>query len=75
MDFANLLTKEQRLEILNQKLLQFYVEGYQLSLNLQVAKDTNNGDALNEAYSNIKTLEAAIQVYTKEYETLGPVEG
>jgi excinuclease UvrABC nuclease subunit len=70
MQFSDLLTKEQKEEILKEKLMQFYVEGYQLSLNLQVAKDTNNGTALNESHSAIKTLEVAVAVYTKELESL-----
>jgi hypothetical protein len=70
MNFKDFLSKEQQKEILTQKLFQLYVDGYQIALNLRVAKKTNNADLIKEASGAIQTVEAAIEVYSEELSTI-----
>lgn len=66
MNFSELLTTEQRREILEGRILNFAVEAYQLSLNKQIADATEDSNASEQAANALATLEAAISVYQAE---------
>jgi hypothetical protein len=66
MNFSELLSLEQRKEILESRILNFAVEAYQVSLNKQVAEATEDLAAVEQATNALATLESAIQVYKDE---------
>jgi hypothetical protein len=70
MNFSELLSVEQRKEILESRILNFAVEAYQVSLNKQVAEATEDLAAVDQAASALSTLQSAIQVYKGELDTI-----
>lgn len=70
MDFSELLSVEQRKEILESRIFNFAVEAYQVSLNKQVAEATEDLTAVEQATNALATLQSAIQVYKDELATI-----
>ena len=70
MNFSELLSVEQRKEILESRILNFAVEAYQVSLNKQVAESTEDLTAVEQANNALATLESAIQIYKDELATI-----
>jgi len=71
IDFASLLTDEQKRGLLEQRIAQFAAEGYQHQLNLVAAQEV--GDETLEASSTraIEDLSSAIESHQKELDKLG----
>lgn len=72
VDFGALLTNEQKQNLLSQRIQQFAAEGYQHTLNKQVAesKDPVDENLLQQSENAIATLTAAIQEYQAELDKL-----
>lgn len=70
MDYSTLLTDDQKRSILEQRLAQFASEGYQHTLNKEVAKD--NEDAVKVANDALAVLDSAITVHQTELAKLAP---
>lgn len=64
IDYSNLLTNEQKKAILEQRLAQFASEGYQHTLNKEVAKD--NPEAVAAADEALAILDKAIEIHQEE---------
>lgn len=69
MDYASLLTNEQKRSILEQRLAQFASEAYQHSLNKEVGAD--NPEAVTAADEALAILDNAITVHQAELAKLG----
>lgn len=63
IDFAALLTDEQKRTILEQRISQFAVEAYQHSLNRKSAEIANSEIETQGVDKNLEILEAAITVH------------
>jgi hypothetical protein len=72
MDYASLLTNEQKRSILEQRIAQFATEAYQHELNKEVAKD--NADVVQAADEALTILSNAITVHQEELAKLPTVE-
>jgi hypothetical protein len=72
IDFGALLTTEQKQNLLTQRIQQFAAEGYQHTLNKQVADSKSPVDETLSAQSDeaIATLTAAITEYQAELDKL-----
>jgi hypothetical protein len=70
MNFSELLTVEQRKQILTSRLEAFYVEAYQVNLHTEVARATGDQASLDQSLEGLKVLETAIKVYSAELESL-----
>jgi hypothetical protein len=72
IDFGALLTTEQKQNLLTQRIQQFAAEGYQHTINKQVAesKDPIDENLLGQANDAIATLTAAIREYQAELDKL-----
>jgi uncharacterized protein YlxW (UPF0749 family) len=72
IDFGALLTTEQKQNLLTQRIQQFAAEGYQHTLNKQVAesKDPVDENLLEQSNNAIATLTAAISEYQAELDKL-----
>lgn len=66
MDYASLLTNEQKKSILEQRIAQFASEAYQHDINKQVALASNNPDGVTSADEALATLDTAITVHQEE---------
>ena len=66
MNFEELLTPEQRKEILENRILNFTIEAYQLSLNKAVAIANGDIEAAKQTENALVTLSSAIDVYKEE---------
>ena len=66
IDYANLLSPEQKQELLAQRIQQFAAEAYQHQLNKQIAESINDTEAIANADAALATLETAITVYQTE---------
>jgi hypothetical protein len=66
MDFSELLSVDQRKEILEGRILNFAVEAYQVSLNKQVAESADDSVGVEQAANALSTLESAIKIYKDE---------
>ncbi len=73
IDFAALLTDEQKRTILEQRISQFAVEAYQHSLNRKSAEVANSEVATQGVDKNLEILEAAITVHQEALAELAEV--
>jgi len=70
IDFNNLLTPDQKRDLLTQRIQQFATEAYQHELNRQIAETVNDEQAVLQAESALATLETAITVHEAELDGL-----
>ena len=70
IDFNNLLTADQKRDLLTQRIQQFATEAYQHELNRQIATSVNDAQAVEQAESALVTLETAIDVHQVELDGL-----
>lgn len=70
IDFNNLLTADQKRDLLTQRIQQFATEAYQHELNRQIAETVNDEQAVLQAESALATLETAITVHEAELDGL-----
>ena len=70
IDFNNLLTAEQKRDLLTQRLSQFASEAYQHELNRQIAEQINDQPSIDQAEAPLATLEIAINVHQTELDGL-----
>jgi hypothetical protein len=68
--FSAYLTDEQKRGIIAQRIQQFAVEGYQISINRKVAETTGNQEVISEIDKNIETLTSVIAAYQAELDAL-----
>jgi hypothetical protein len=66
INFDALLSDEQKRSVLEQRIQQFAVEAYQLTLNRKVT----NEESLAELDGNLEILENAINAYVEELTAL-----
>jgi hypothetical protein len=69
MDYASLLTNDQKKSILEQRIAQFASEAYQHTLNKEVA--AGNPEAVQAADDALAILDNAITVHQDELAKLG----
>lgn len=72
IDYSELLTNDEKRNILKQRLTQFASEGYQHTINKEVSKD--NAEAVAAADQALVLIEAAINVHLAELEKIAPAE-
>ena len=70
IDFNNLLTHDQKRDLLTQRIQQFATEAYQHELNRQIATSVNDAQAVEQAEAALVTLETAIDVHQVELDGL-----
>lgn len=70
IDFSALLTTEQKQNLLSQRIQQFAAEGYQHTLNKQVAEAKADESLAESSQQAIDTLSAAIEEYQAELDKL-----
>jgi hypothetical protein len=70
IDFESLLTTEQKIDIIQQRIKQFASEAYQLTLNKKSAETLGREDQIEVIENNLVLLESAISIHQKEVEKL-----
>jgi hypothetical protein len=70
INFDNLLTNDQKRQILEQRIQQFTVEAYQVNLNTRLAETNNDEDAKTQGEQTLVILENAINLYMIELNSL-----
>lgn len=70
VDFGSLLTVEQKQALLQQRIQQFAAEGYQHTLNKQVAESKEDEALATASQEAIDTLSEAIEAYQTELDSL-----
>lgn len=73
-NFTAYLTDEQKQSIIAQRIQQFAVEGYQISINRKVAEANGDEAVLAEIDKNIETLTSVIAAYQAELDALPKTE-
>ena len=73
-DFSAYLSDEQKQSIIVQRMQQFAVEGYQISINRKVAEANGDETVLAEIDKNIETLKSVIAAYQSELDALPKTE-
>lgn len=66
VDFASLLTADQKRQLLEGRIAQFASEAYQYDLNLKTAQALEATEQIEQITESLKTLEAAINVHQNE---------
>ena len=66
IDFGNLLTADQKRDLLTQRIQQFATEAYQHELNRHIAASVQDQEAVTVAEAALQTLEIAIEVHEVE---------
>ena len=73
-NFSAYLTDKQKQKIIVQRIQQFAVEGYQISINRKVAEATGDEAVIAEIDKNIETLTSVIAAYQAELDALPKTE-
>ena len=73
-NFSAYLTDEQKQNIIAQRIQQFAVEGYQISINRKVAEASGDEAVIAEIDKNIETLTSVIAAYQAELDALPKTE-
>jgi hypothetical protein len=66
MDYASLLTPEQKRGLLENRIQQFASEAYQYTLNLKTAESVGTEDQVENIKRSIEVLESAIRIHQEE---------
>jgi hypothetical protein len=72
ISYNDILSTEQKKEILNARILQFARDAYQYNLNLKAAELIASSDQVESIKKSLEVLEAAISVHQKELDELPP---
>jgi hypothetical protein len=72
ISYNDILSTEQKKEILNARILQFARDAYQYNLNLKAAELIASNDQVESIKKSLEVLEAAISVHQKELDELPP---
>lgn len=70
IDFAALLSPEQKRNLLENRIQQFASEAYQYTLNLKTAQDVGTEEQVEGIKKSIDILESAIKVHQEELKVL-----
>ena len=70
INFSELIPTEQKKAMLEQRVSQLALEGYQHQINLQTAESTENQDLINSSNEAIEIISAAITFAQSELESL-----
>jgi hypothetical protein len=70
INFNNLLSADQKRDLLTQRINQFATEAYQHELNRQIAESVQDQPAIEQAEQALATLETAINVHEAELDGL-----
>jgi hypothetical protein len=70
INFSELIPTEQKKAMLEQRVSQLALEGYQHQINLQTAESTENQDLINSSNEAIEIISSAITVAQSELESL-----
>lgn len=73
-NFSAYLTDEQKQNIIAQRIQQFAVEGFQISINRKVAEASGDEAVIAEIDKNIETLTNVIAAYQAELDALPKTE-
>jgi hypothetical protein len=74
INFDALLSDEQKRTILTQRLNQFVVEAYQVTLNIRVAEANGDENSVIEGNKTLAVLENAVVIYTEELNSVPVTE-
>lgn len=66
IDFDSLISNENKVELIKQRLGQFIGEAYQLTLNKRTAEQLGKADQTEAIDENLRLLEVAIKVHQDE---------
>jgi imidazoleglycerol phosphate dehydratase HisB len=72
IDFAAMLTNDQKRQLLENRIQQFAAEAYQYSLNLKTAEGIESEVQIEAAQKALAILEAAMKVHQEELGNLPP---
>lgn len=70
IDYSELLTNDQKRNILQQRIAQFAAEAYQHTLNKKSLEALNDEAGIEASDKSLQILESAIQVHKAELEAL-----
>lgn len=71
INYNELLTNEQKLQILEGRLSQFASEAYQVKLNLATAQEIGSSEEqIEKIKANLNMLETAIKIHQEEIKLL-----
>jgi len=70
IDFESLLTNDQKIELVNNRISQFAAEAYQVSLNKKTAESIGTEENINALNNTLTVLESAIAVHQEELDRL-----
>jgi len=73
INFSELLSTEQKRNLIENRIAQFAAEGYQHTLNLSAAEKLEDEQLIEASQKAIETLSAAIETHEAELAAL-PVE-
>lgn len=73
INFSELLSSEQKRNLIENRIAQFAAEGYQHTLNLSAAEKLEDEQLIEASQKAIETLSAAIETHEAELAAL-PVE-
>ena len=73
IDFASLLTTDQKRQLIQNRIAQFAAEAYQQELNKKTAESINSETQAETAAKSLALLEEAIRIHQEELSKL-PIE-
>ena len=70
IDYENILNKEQKSQLLNGRLSQLVVEGYQNSIGMKVAVKLGNQEQIDQIQNILNIIEVSILTHKEELDAL-----
>lgn len=70
IDYENILNKEQKAQLLNSRLSQLVVEGYQNSIGMKTAIKLGNQEQIDQIQNILNIIEVSILTHKEELDAL-----
>jgi hypothetical protein len=74
IDFASMLSNDQKRQLILNRIQQFVAEGYQLTLNKRTAESLGSNTQVESTEKAIAVLEEAIRVHKEELDKIPSTE-
>lgn len=70
MNYENILTKEQKIQILNNRMSQLVLEGYQNTVGMKTAVKLGNQDQIDQIQNILNIIEVSLETHNEELQLL-----
>lgn len=70
MEYENILTKDQKIQIINNRMSQLVLEGYQNSIGMKTAIKLGNQEQIDQIQNILNIIKVSIETHNEELQAL-----